>query len=453
MVSLHELGVQNVHPGADMDAGGAIPFGRSLTYRFAFAGFWSAAAFAEVELPIPMDQPGIVKGLLLRHLRWWTAKHDIFSVDGTLNIGYTYPNMYMCEDYNSPQSVYWCMKSFVALALPASHPFWNEHESHLPVTAIPLAQAVQAPYQILCNSGSHHFLLNSGQFCPWPLKATEAKYGKFAYSSHFGFSVPTGPLLQQMAPDSTLALSIDGAASWKVPWIPLNPRWGTALLRIAEDETERLPMLLTSWKPWLMFDITVRTALIAPSSRWPDWHIRLHRLSSTAEPLTPSISAVAGGFAITGRKAIDGRPVPITSHKGLLSTLASQTTPLEAALVGPDGCCVFSKDGASGVRRLDLSHTEVSSRDGMAQQESHGSLLKPDANTNIMCQRTVIPTIRQEISLLQAVKTREQLIVVGVFATTEKSGHLLGKWADAPVVHLGEGPAPAKSAYVEVTDW
>jgi len=68
--------------------------------------------------------------------------------------------------------------------------------------------------QIVCDSGSHHFLLSSGQFCPWPLKATEAKYGKFAYSSHFGFSVPTGPLIQQMAPDSTLALSLNEGESW-----------------------------------------------------------------------------------------------------------------------------------------------------------------------------------------------------------------------------------------------
>jgi len=38
----------------------------------------------------------------------------------------------------------------------------------------------------------------------------QAKYGKFAYSSSFGFSVPTGPLrIAQQAPDSTLALSDD----------------------------------------------------------------------------------------------------------------------------------------------------------------------------------------------------------------------------------------------------
>ena len=73
--------------------GAAIPFGRSQTYRFAFAAFWAAVALAGVELPYPVNDKGTLKGLLLRHLRWWSSKRDIFNTDGTLNIGFTYPNM------------------------------------------------------------------------------------------------------------------------------------------------------------------------------------------------------------------------------------------------------------------------------------------------------------------------------------------------------------------------
>lgn len=78
-------------PRADTDdpTGAAIPFGRSLTYRFAMAAFWSAVTLADVQLDAPLDDPGVVKGLLLRHLRWWSAKPDIFNLDGTLNIGFT----------------------------------------------------------------------------------------------------------------------------------------------------------------------------------------------------------------------------------------------------------------------------------------------------------------------------------------------------------------------------
>ncbi|KAJ4381503.1 hypothetical protein N0V86_002863 [Didymella sp. IMI 355093] len=244
--------------------GAAIPFGRSLTYRFAFSGFWSAAAFAEVELPSPLDDWGVIKGLLLRHFRWWSDRHDIFNVDGCLNIGFAYQNYYMCEDYNSPQSVYWALKSFLALGLPDNHPFWTAEEKPLP-SDVALATPVEPPMHILCNTGNHHYLLSSGQFCPWPLKATEAKYGKSAYSSHFGFSVPTGPLIQQMAPDSTIAISKDGGDTWRVPWkVKPNEQRIDAVLKRGDKTVEHIPTFNNLWKPWRDADVEVCTTLIAP---------------------------------------------------------------------------------------------------------------------------------------------------------------------------------------------
>jgi hypothetical protein len=73
--------------------GSAIPFGRSLTYRFACGGYFAALAFADItNLPEPLASPGRVKGFLLRHLRWWARNSDdIFNVDGTLTIGWLYP--------------------------------------------------------------------------------------------------------------------------------------------------------------------------------------------------------------------------------------------------------------------------------------------------------------------------------------------------------------------------
>lgn len=214
--------------------GAAIPFGRSLTYRFAFAGFWSALAFANVELPDTLNDAGFVKGLLLRHFRWWSNKHDVFNIDGTVTIGFTYPNMYMSEDYNSPQSPYWALKSFLALGLPREHAFWTCEEKALPVSTETVVR-IRPPIHILCNQPNHHFLLSNGQFCPWPLKATEAKYGKYAYSSHFGFSVPTGPLIQQIAPDNTLAISKDSGDTWRVPWKHSTGRWLRSDVKIRSE--------------------------------------------------------------------------------------------------------------------------------------------------------------------------------------------------------------------------
>lgn len=108
---------------ADIFLGRAIPFGRSVGYRFAMVSFWGALAYAGVELPAPLTW-GMVKGMVLRHLRWWQTQPDIWSSSGTLTIGYTFPNMYvststtilsrysrfcadnlkMAENYNSPGS-------------------------------------------------------------------------------------------------------------------------------------------------------------------------------------------------------------------------------------------------------------------------------------------------------------------------------------------------------------
>lgn len=74
--------------------GHSIPFGRSLTYRFATIGFWSAFAFAEIEPPAPLSW-GIIKGLLLRNLRWWSRQHHIFQPNGMLNIGYVSGRLYL----------------------------------------------------------------------------------------------------------------------------------------------------------------------------------------------------------------------------------------------------------------------------------------------------------------------------------------------------------------------
>lgn len=73
--------------------GASIPFGRSLTYRFACGAYFSALAVAQIsQMPAPLSSAGAVKGFLLRHLRWW-ARHsdDVFYTDGTMNIGWLYP--------------------------------------------------------------------------------------------------------------------------------------------------------------------------------------------------------------------------------------------------------------------------------------------------------------------------------------------------------------------------
>lgn len=79
-----------------MVTGRGLPFGRSLTYRFAMSSFWSALAFADVELPAPLTW-GVVKGLQLRNIRYWARQPGAYNSDGTLTIGYCYPNLNITE--------------------------------------------------------------------------------------------------------------------------------------------------------------------------------------------------------------------------------------------------------------------------------------------------------------------------------------------------------------------
>jgi hypothetical protein len=451
--------------------GAAIPFGRSLTYRFAFAGFWSVAAFSGLQLASLIHKPpipgygseknefnlrdegvnwdvadwGSVKGLLLRHFRWWSDKHDMFNVDGTLTIGYTFPNMYMSEDYNSPQSPYWAMKSFVALGLPKAHPFWTAEEKPLPPRLpqnrlqgeidIPCIEKVNPPVHILCNNGNHHFLLSAGQFCPWPLKATEAKYCKFSYSSHFGFSVPTShSVLAQIAPDSTLALSKDNGETWRVPWKLQDYKFQDTILYCVNGEQEVLPSLCGTWRPWRDADVEVQTTLIAPSKRWPDWHIRVHKIKNKSTN-GPEILACEGGFAIQGRGSEAGEALPSFGNDEALVTTKQDTPYLEGTCQMEYSALVCSDAGASGIKSLMDKDNQES-----GIERIQAEVLKPDANTNLIWQRTLIPTINFSIKSLD--REGETVFVSAVFAVSRRNGAEIeydkldigSRWADVPII-------------------
>ncbi|PVH97595.1 hypothetical protein DM02DRAFT_684607 [Periconia macrospinosa] len=413
--------------------GAAIPFGRSLTYRFAFAGFWAAAAFAEVELPAPLNNLGTVKGLLFRHYRWWSTKEDIFNVDGTLTIGFVYPNMYMSEDYNSPQSPYWATKSFVTLALPSHHPFWSAEENPLPNIGKVIATAVKPPMQIVCDTGNHHFLLSSGQFCPWPLKATESKYGKFAYSSHFGFSVPTGPILMQLAPDSTLALSKDGGDTWRVPWKLPRYEFRTASFAKGGKPVDQIPVLWSLWKPWRDAEVEVETSLIAPCARWPDWYVRRHRIINKGDRAV-EIQGVQGGFSIQGRESKRGEVLPSGSTIQEFTGDGNSSFP-EGIIESQTRVLICSDAGASGIRHL---------ASGPTTGTAEAKVLKPDANTNLMWQRTLIPTVNFQLKDFS--HGSEANFATAVFALARRQGletlydsvDIGARWEDAPVVSRTE---------------
>lgn len=314
--------------------GSALAYGRSLTYRFAQGGFWGALAFADVDA-LPW---GVVKGLVMRHLRWW-AQQPIFSGDGLLTIGYGYPNLNMSEQYNSPGSPYWALKFFLPLALDASHPFWQAEEADLP----PLPATHQQPATRMLlqrhDGGRHVVALAAGQNGEGWMRHGGEKYAKFAYATAFGFSVPLAQRgLAQCAPDSMLALSEDGE-HYRVRERPLDTR-------VESD------YVWSRWSP--MPEVEVETWLVPVGA----WHVRLHRLTTARR-----LWSAEGGFALD----------------------RTGDNPVRAASVHEESAhaaCARYPAGGTGMRNLLGDRT--------------ASILRADPNTNLLTPRTVLPLLTGE---------------------------------------------------------
>lgn len=249
--------------------GSGLAYGRSLTYRFAQAAFWSALVYADVEA-LPWAQ---VKGLLLRHLRWWSG-HPISDRDGVLSLGYTYGSATLAESYSSPGSPYWALKAFLALAAPADHPVWSAPEAPVPASEGPVAQPASG-FVLDCDDRA--VLALWGRRCAPAAFPEEgpAKYRRFAYSSHAGCCADRRSVLGPPSlADSMLTL--------------IDPATGTRRIRVSvEDAWMDGEELVTTWRPWT--DVTVETRLVAAAP----WHRRIHRIRTAR-----ALQALEAGFAL-----------------------------------------------------------------------------------------------------------------------------------------------------------
>ncbi|KAF7545014.1 hypothetical protein G7Z17_g9504 [Cylindrodendrum hubeiense] len=333
------------------DEGRAIPFGRSVGYRFAMVSFWGVLAYAGVELPEPLTW-GMVKGMVLRNLRWWQTQNEMWTSSGTLSIGYSYPNMYMAENYNSPGS-------------PA---------------------------------------------CSYPMKGTHAKYGGFAYSSAYGYSVPPGLFsLEQYALASQLGFSDDGGEYWKTrrlsEYSGLEYRGGK-------------PVLVSIWKPFP--DVKVRTTLIPPEEETPNWHLRVHQIESGREVMTAD-----GSFAVKNVSSTSGRYLGQYSeetHEGTYPKIIGNYDVKSPAgwAAGKSGAFAVSA-GAVGIKALE----PMDGREAM--------LVNADPNSNLIESRSTIPTLQHTIGAGQSVWYISAIYAKPSAAGVAKESYLDG-WEKPPAV-------------------
>lgn len=255
-------------------AGHAIPFGRSLTYRFAQGAFWGALAL-DGGGPFSM---GVLKGLCLRHLRAW-LRLPIFDRTGILTVGYGYDQAEMAEAYNGPGSPAWAFKVFLPLALPEDHAFWTCAEEPMPPAPSQVFQSKPIFHIIATDSGRHKIALNGGQNGAFRPRHSAEKYFKFAYSTRFGFTVPVcRDGYNGQGPDNMLALSDDD--------VHFRVRSDSRILHSEADG------MVCAWAPWP--DVQIITALLPEG----DGYGIAHRIGTARH-----LWAYAGGFSFPQQDA------------------------------------------------------------------------------------------------------------------------------------------------------
>ena len=327
------------------DDGAEVPFGRSLTYRFAHSAFWSALIYAEDKLG-GREQTGKYKHLLLSNLRSW-MRYPINDAEGFLTIGYRYPNLFMSEKYNAPGSPYWSFKLFLVLALPKDSCLWKVQEEHI---SPPEKSFLKAPHMLLChdiiNGVDNVTMFPCGQHAGMEHGNCDSKYKKLVYSNRFGFSVQRGNGLEDGAFDNVFAVSRRGENVYHmtncVEW-----QADKTMVRIVSRPVE---------------GVCVATKVIPLGN---GWHVRIHEIE-TAIP----IDTVDGGFAL----------------------------PVEKPFEMKEGDCVESAD-KSGRFMIDgvnfiisgMGTVGVFTEDPVAEI----SFTRVFPNTNLMAPLTVIPYVKR----------------------------------------------------------
>lgn len=361
--------------------GETVPYGRSLTYRFAHAGFWSMAAVSRVNQGLKFS-PGVLKGLVERNIEAWDPKR-VCDNGGVMTIGYHYPNLHMAESYNAAGSPMWAFMAFACLALPECDAFWQAPSLTLPEQP---ALCKTGMGVVQRDSAGEVVLYPDGRVPGHPFAQSQNKYSKFVYSTRFGFSVSRSErTLEEAAPDSMLAFVVggrvfvrdgvsecgrDSAGDYSMGAtsssgseaviadfvVPFDHELLNSVARsVGCDEGEwDVSMAATSlWSP--MPDITVRTIIVPGASG--EAHVRIHVITSNID-----CEAYDCGFAVPG----DYRRCSLDDAEKV--------------------CAVRGES-----RRIVSCHDDA---EGLFGEHV---LIKADPNTNISCSKTVIPAVRYEL--------------------------------------------------------
>lgn len=264
--------------------------------------------------------------------------------------------------------------------------------------------------------------------CHYPVRASESKYGKFAYSSAFGYSVPTGGyFVEAVGHDSMIAVTEDEEGMgevWRVRRVATDARIEQRPLdEAAEGEEKTGPVLISGWQPFP--DVSIDTYLIPPTEEAPNWHLRVHRIQAGRD-----IRTSEGAFALHGTRKSDGRELAALSMSG---DERGQTSP-EALASANEGvhakegeALAVTSAGAVGIAELltPSSSASSASSSSSASAQRQGKVLAMDANSNLIAKRSVMPSLAAEVK-----KGEVRWWVTGVFAVPESVEGWEGMWRE-----------------------
>lgn len=172
--------------------GAYVPFGRSLSYRFAATAIFPAAAL----LGCRTDY-GMCRKIMFNNIEYF-LENSIGTDDGVLGAGYLYESPALVENYTSQGGAYWCSKAFIALMIDDSAPFWCEDMK--PYPAQKDEYLIKSPVESInvlvenCeNSGVTMYnntisYVQNGVFVHH-FNDMGACYSKFVYNSKSGFAL------------------------------------------------------------------------------------------------------------------------------------------------------------------------------------------------------------------------------------------------------------------------
>jgi hypothetical protein len=165
--------------------------------------------------------------------------------------------------------------------------------------------------------------------------------------------------------------------------------------------------------------------------------VRVHKITNKGQNPV-QIHATQGGFAIQGRGAERGEVLPALADESDLNTTKDSPF-LEGTLENDDGVLICSDAGVSGIKAvcLDIAY---GGEHGLLEMQK-GELLKPDANTNLMWQRTLIPTLKLKTKIIPRGESVVFSSAVFAMSSTSNSNafggrgsHVAQLWRDLPIV-------------------